>query len=455
MDKHEAYTIPQGCTPVLRISKPDKTYCIQEGTVQSNRLIFAPKPQAFTAAGTAKAEVSLFAEDGRRVTSATFDIIIPPECVCDCGTESGSYVDVMSEQIRAAIEAAERAEEAAKRAEEATDADNIAQAVSEYLTENPPAPGPAGPAGPTGEKGEKGEKGEPGAIKFIIVKELPAAGDGDAIYLLPATTGGGNNNFEEYIFTENGWECIGSAGVEVNLDDYVKNTDYATADKAGVVKVGTGLSVGTDNKLQIQYADKNAIKNKLAYRDPLVPRFIDDIVKTGITTNQIPLTDEEKQAAKDWLGVVDGGGAEPIWEEVAKHTIEAETTTWSYSFEATDEILVIATGLLCNKDLISIEMCVNTGVLSQGGNCVTTGNMLHTAAGTTLRAHIKAIDDGLFKCEHGEYGGASACVWKGGVGYHNTPNSTTRKITRFSIAANSYATNKLKAGTITIKRRVN
>lgn len=96
--------------------------------------------------------------------------------------------------------------------------------------------------------------------------------------------------------------------VDVDLTDYVKNTDYATADKAGVVKVGTGLSVDTENKLQIQYADQNAIKNKMGYRNPLVPQFIDDIVKAGITTNTIPLTDAEKQAAKNWLGVTENGG---------------------------------------------------------------------------------------------------------------------------------------------------
>ena len=39
-----------------------------------------------------------------------------------------------------------------------------------------------------GEKGEKGDKGEPGAIKMIIVAELPATGQDDAIYLVPLAT---------------------------------------------------------------------------------------------------------------------------------------------------------------------------------------------------------------------------------------------------------------------------
>ena len=166
MDKHETYTIPQGCTPVIKISKPDKTYYIDDGEVQSNKVFFAVKPEAFTAAGTAQCEVSLFAEDGRRITSATCDIIIPPECVSDCEAESESYIDVMSEQIRAAIEAADRAEAAADRAEETggtVDTDEIERIVDEYLTENPPAAGPQGEKGEPGEQGPQGEKGDPGA----------------------------------------------------------------------------------------------------------------------------------------------------------------------------------------------------------------------------------------------------------------------------------------------------
>lgn len=184
MDKHEAYTIPQGCTPVIKISKPDKTYYIDDGEVQSNKVFFAVKPEAFTAAGTAQCEVSLFAEDGRRITSATCDIIIPPECVSDCEAESESYIDVMSEQIRAAIEAADRAEAAAERAEETggtVDPNEIERIVDEYLTENPPAAGPAGPQGekgepgeqgPQGEKGDPGKAGEPGAAGYTPQKGI-------------------------------------------------------------------------------------------------------------------------------------------------------------------------------------------------------------------------------------------------------------------------------------------
>lgn len=165
-DTHEPYIIPEGCTPVIKIAKPDKTFFVKDGIVQGDGVLFETKPQAFTAAGIAKAEVSLFADNGERITTATFTINIPAECTSKCEGESGDYVDVMSAQIRVAIEAADRAEDAAKRAENATDPAEIDRIVNEYLAENPPATGPAGPQGEKGEPGEqgpKGEKGDPGA----------------------------------------------------------------------------------------------------------------------------------------------------------------------------------------------------------------------------------------------------------------------------------------------------
>ena len=109
----EPYTIPMGSTAVLKITKPDKKYCIKDGTVGTNGVVLFEMPtQAFTAAGTGKAEVSLFSCDGARITSATFEIEIPEECICECELESENYIDVMGEQIAKAIDAADRAEKA-------------------------------------------------------------------------------------------------------------------------------------------------------------------------------------------------------------------------------------------------------------------------------------------------------------------------------------------------------
>ena len=90
------------------------------------------------------------------------------------------------------------------------------------------------------------------------------------------------------------------------MTDYVKNTDYATSDKGGVVK--THVSVGTmmtaDGFLQVVRASDTDITNKTNASKPIVPKNLDYAVKTGVTTNTIELTDDEKTSACNWLGTV-------------------------------------------------------------------------------------------------------------------------------------------------------
>lgn len=89
-------------------------------------------------------------------------------------------------------------------------------------------------------KGDKGDKGDTGSIKFIIVSELPTEDiDETAIYLLP--TGDTQNAYDEYIYVDGVFEPLGQTQIEVDLSDYVKNTDYATNEKAGVIKSNLGF----------------------------------------------------------------------------------------------------------------------------------------------------------------------------------------------------------------------
>ena len=94
-----------------------------------------------------------------------------------------------------------------------------------------------------GEKGEKGDKGDPGAIKMQIVNVLPTTGQEDTIYLVPVSDPETGNNYDEYIYVNNQWEKLGGIQVEVDLTDYVKNTDYATRQVGGVIKYGNFLSL--------------------------------------------------------------------------------------------------------------------------------------------------------------------------------------------------------------------
>lgn len=132
--------------------------------------------------------------------------------------------------------------------------------------------------------GKTGEKGDAGSIKFIIVNELPTEDiDEQAMYLkrIIVEEEEEQNKYEEYIFTNGAWELVGTAKVEVDLTDYVKNTDYASTTKAGVVKIQTsgnanrGVFITTEGFVSIKNAEEGDIDGRThAYR-PITPSNLD------------------------------------------------------------------------------------------------------------------------------------------------------------------------------------
>ena len=99
-----------------------------------------------------------------------------------------------------------------------------------------------------GEQGPQGEPGQPGAIKMVIVEELPETGSSDTLYFVPKDDPETTDVYDEYAWVNNQWERLGEKQIVVDLTDYVKNTDYATNSKAGVIKTGTGLLVNNNGE---------------------------------------------------------------------------------------------------------------------------------------------------------------------------------------------------------------
>ena len=156
-----------------------------------------------------------------------------------------------------------------------------------------------------GPEGKQGPKGEPGSVKFIIANELPTENiDESAIYMIPAGTTSEGNTYAEYIYVNGKWESLGSASVNVDLADYVKNTDYATKDTAGVVKINNNYGVNispSTQQLQVAAASNSQIDNKASTFNPIVPYRLDYAVKVGMTTNTEEWTEEEKTSARDLI----------------------------------------------------------------------------------------------------------------------------------------------------------
>ena len=138
----------------------------------------------------------------------------------------------------------------------------------------------------------KGDKGDPGAIKFEIVVTLPTQNiKEDTIYLVPITPDESDNNYKEYIYVNGSWELLGKIAVHVDLTDYVKNTDYATSSKGGVIKSGNSLllSNGTVYAGTLTYADyqvlgserfigKGTLENVITGKGLTTKSYVDGLV---------------------------------------------------------------------------------------------------------------------------------------------------------------------------------
>ena len=171
-----------------------------------------------------------------------------------------------------------------------------------------------------------------GVVEFVVVNELPTEEIKNAIYLVPNGDEKEKNLFDEYIYINGVWELIGSAGVEVDLDEYVKNTDYATTDKAGIVQIDRfGGIYYNDYGIAVDTATISDITNRAGGKI-LDAGALDQIISKGITTNTETLTEEEKTRVQNWLGIGNSVSSTPKYE-----LIETIETTESMNIDHSQE----------------------------------------------------------------------------------------------------------------------
>ncbi len=143
-----------------------------------------------------------------------------------------------------------------------------------------------------------------------VVSALPAEGMPNRIYLIPKTEGDISDLFEMWLWVNKGtedapsyvWEFEGVKTCEIDLTDYVKNTDYATSTKAGVVQVGDGLLIDS-NKLSVNYAMEGDVDNRRA-NAYIGADIVDYAVKHGLAykSNDEVWTPQEQDRAKLTIG---------------------------------------------------------------------------------------------------------------------------------------------------------
>lgn len=295
---------------LFKMLYPDGTQYVAE--IQNNELIFGKG--VLNQEGTYEYEISLYSEDGRLTDYAVRSFEVRSELVdTDELLEPDDRVPILDNLIN--------------------EVETIKQDVADGKY--------------NGKDGEKGDKGDAGSIKFIIANEPPSENiDESAIYMIPSNDPQAENTYQEYIYVNGTWESLGSASVNVDLIDYVKNTDYATSTTFGVVKVNTNYGLGHNESAGLYnvQANETIIDRKTDMYRPITAKMLDYAIKSGMTTNALEWTEEEKQSARDLIGVDDaiansGGGDSPIIEAKLQNLTITNTKN-SYSLSDTDKAII-------------------------------------------------------------------------------------------------------------------
>ena len=119
------------------------------------------------------------------------------------------------------------------------------------------------------------------SMKKEIVDTLPTENiDENTIYLVPKTNGSGNDYYDEYLYINGNFEFIGST--QIDLSQYVKFTNYATDETAGLVRPTNGIGlVGTNSgAIGILKSDEKKIDARTDNYHPIVPSNLDYAVGT-------------------------------------------------------------------------------------------------------------------------------------------------------------------------------
>lgn len=105
-------------------------------------------------------------------------------------------------------------------------------------------------------------------------------------------------------FWFDGTELLPLEADKVDMAEYVKNTDYGTQTKAGIVKGSPqhGIFIYDGGLLMINPTTKAAIDAKRSAYQPITVEMLDYAIKVGLTTNKETLTEEEKEKISDWTG---------------------------------------------------------------------------------------------------------------------------------------------------------
>lgn len=146
---------------------------------------------------------------------------------------------------------------------------------------------------------------------------------------------------------------IVDASDNVDFSEYVKNTDYASEQKGGVVKysLGYGIGVNTSGAMYIKHAENTNIDAKSSAHLPITPKNVDYAVMKALTDCiNHTWTDEEKSSALSFLGglkrIVQASGTKLYGENtsgVYMYDLTTVATNFSVAQRGLNGVLEVAT----------------------------------------------------------------------------------------------------------------
>lgn len=182
-------------------------------------------------------------------------------------------------------------------------------------------------------------------MDYVVVEQLPTVGEKGKVYLVPKQ-GEQPDVHDEFIWVNGQWELIGST--QMDLTDYIKNTDYASTSGAGIVKVSSTYAVAaspsngnmyTTERTYAQYSDANqgmfigkaTLENVLNGRKYLMPEYTLELPTTG-NDNKLYLTPATEQPdIEDTASGKDVELADASEGDLIDWTIKGDTEQASYT----------------------------------------------------------------------------------------------------------------------------
>ena len=123
----QPFSVPDGVVAMFRAGKPDGTACFYDSnetgtpaiTIEGNLVTVELAEQVLTTPGNVQAEINFYTAGGEKLTSFSFAIQVEKSVLTDQEIVSSDYYNVLTEQVKAAQDAAQIAQDSVSQVDQA------------------------------------------------------------------------------------------------------------------------------------------------------------------------------------------------------------------------------------------------------------------------------------------------------------------------------------------------